>query len=74
MAVPITVSIASSITVLDAALLRLLLRNKASKRQVWLLFRVNALITGLAILAVITLEWIHPTEVIAVAKSLARHT
>src|SRR6476620_11532054 len=72
MAVPITVSIASSITVLDAALLRLLLRNKASKRQVWLLFRVNALITGLAILAVITLEWIHPTEVIAVAKSLAR--
>jgi len=35
---------------------------------------VNALITGLAILAVITLEWIHPIEVIAVAKSLARHT
>lgn len=71
MAVPITVSIASCITLLDAALVRLLFRSTVSKRQIWLLFRVNALIAGLAILVVITLELIHPTEVIAVARQLA---
>jgi hypothetical protein len=65
MAIPITVSIAGCITALDAALVRLLSRNAMSKKQVWLLFRANFLTVALAIMAVITVELIHPVEVIA---------
>ena len=71
MAVPITASIAGCITILDAGLVRLLSRKKLSKGQVWFFFRINALIAGLAIVVVITLELIHPTEVIAVVRQLA---
>ena len=71
MAVPITASIAGCITILDAGLVRLLSHKKLCKGQVWFFFRINALIAGLAIVVVITLELIHPTEVIAVVLQLA---
>ena len=46
MAVPIAVSIAGCITLLDVALVRLLSRNEMRKKEVWLLFRANFLHCG----------------------------
>ena len=69
--VPIAASVAAWDTLLDAAMVRLLSRNAVSRRQVWVLFRANFLIAGIAITLVIAHALICPIELIASTPTIS---